>query len=389
MEQDFAAQQEQAAQQAAAAAAAAAAAQGLPPELQQQAAEQAAAAQQAAAQQAMQAAEAAIAAGVPLNAAAAAGAAGAFGQPFDAAAAAAALQQQATIVQQQAAVVVELQQKVQALEMCYKAANTFSKLVPKPEPFDGKDSAKVGSWIWCLEHYFSVFNILDDWSRIQLAVTYLIGPARDWWRSLDEAVACPTIWDDFKTQLVATFQSIDPVERARNTLATLHQVTTVRQYAAAFRNITLLIPGLTDADKKDRFLRGLRPDIQKETRLKDPASFDKAVEMASRIEGVNKTVERSITNRPNRYNGNNASTASSSGASFRNGGSNGPTRMELGAASAVDQRNFNRQRNSNQQRRPRLTEEMRQRLIKEGRCFFCRRTGHMAIECPEKKELGM
>ena len=50
--------------------------------------------------------------------------------------------------------------------------------------------------------------------------------------------------------------------------------------------------------------------------------------------------------------------------------------MELGAATAV-----------NRQRRPKLTEELRMRLIRQGRCFFCREPGHIAKDCPERKRL--
>jgi hypothetical protein len=33
-----------------------------------------------------------------------------------------------------------------------------------------------------------------------------------------------------------------------------------------------------------------------------------------------------------------------------------------------------------------LTEKERERLRKRGACFFCRKDGHMARECPEKKK---
>ena len=34
--------------------------------------------------------------------------------------------------------------------------------------------------------------------------------------------------------------------------------------------------------------------------------------------------------------------------------------------------------------RTKLTPELREQLQKEGKCFYCRKTGHMAYNCPEK-----
>ncbi|PRW58283.1 hypothetical protein C2E21_3113 [Chlorella sorokiniana] len=238
-----------------------------------------------------------------------------------------------------------------------------------------------------MEHFFTVLRIPEDWDRIQLAVSYFTGPALDWWRSLEDSVDLrPTTWENFKIELENTFQTINPVETARNKLALLEQVTTVRQYATQFRSTALLIPGITDEEKMDRFIRGLKLEVQKETRFKTPKSFDEAVQIAERYEGVTYQVQLPRTNnnrfnRANRYANGGASTSStstnySSAVPFRNGGSNGPTRMELGAATAV-----------NRQRRPKLTEELRMRLIRQGRCFFCREPGHIAKDCPERKRL--
>jgi hypothetical protein len=43
--------------------------------------------------------------------------------------------------------------------------------MPKPEPFDGKNTATVGRWLYTMEHFFTVLRIPEDWDRIQLAVS--------------------------------------------------------------------------------------------------------------------------------------------------------------------------------------------------------------------------
>ena len=305
--------------------------------------------------------------------------------PFDPAAA-------ATLIQQQATAINNLEAKVSALELCYKAANTYAKLMPKLEPLDGKNATKVGSWLWRLEHFMTVMNLHKDWDRIQLAISYLSGPALDWWRGIEEfeIEARPTTWEGFKTKLQATFQDVNSIENARNQLAKVSHITTVRQYAALFRNLALKIPGITDEEKKHRFVGGLKKEIRVQTVVRAPSTFDEAVETAERIE----TAIYMATRDANRVYTNRASNNSgpSNGAYFRNGGSNGPTSMEvdLAAANAVSRNNNNNQQgNPNRPRRPRLTEELRLKLMRQKRCFFCREPGHHAVECPEKQALGL
>lgn len=271
----------------------------------------AAAAQQAAAQQATAAAAAAAAAA----------------QPVTVAQVMAMMDQQQ---QQHAAVVL-------TLRMSYQAASQYSKLMPKPEKFDGSKGSDVDAWLYGIKKFMDVTNFTTDWDRIAVATAYLDGAARDWWRMLEDTVADrPTTWIDFKEKMIAAFQPINPEETARNQLANLRQIGTVKAYASAFRRISYKIPGLTDDDKKHKFIIGLKSEPQKEVRLRAPATFQAAIEMAERFEAVSYSVNRSSG-----YRAVNA-------APFRNGGSNGPTMMELGAASVVSRPN--QLRNPNQQR---------------------------------------
>jgi hypothetical protein len=104
--------------------------------------------------------------------------------------------------------------------------------------------------------------------------------------------------------------------------------------------------------------------------MRMPTSFEQAVQLAERFDNVmhqNRFPEASGP--PKR-------------AEFHSR-YDGPTSMELGA---MFRPNDNRQRNSNGKRLPKLTPEMKQQLIKEGKCFFCRKPGHMALQCPLRRQ---
>ena len=114
--------------------------------------------------------------------------------------------------------------------------------------------------------------------------------------------------------------------------------------------------------------------------MRSPISFEQAVQLAERYDAMLYTSPRS--------------------QAIPFGHGSGPTPMELGAI--TDQRrsygNNSGQRNgyhtastsnrhdgSNNRRPPQLTPELRQQLIKDGKCFYCRLPGHRALDCAQRK----
>ena len=293
---------------------------------------------------------------------------------------AAVLMQQQQQIQQQATALGTLNTELQMLKLVMKAGHT-AKNMPKPDVFDGQPAA-VDGWLWRMEKFLKACQYVNDIDCLTIATAYLVGAARDWWRSLEQQPGHPTTWADFSLALKKTFQPVNPRETARNRLARLRHVSTVPKFAAALRNAAFNIPNITDEEMKDKFTRGLKKEVQMEVAQRDPKSFEEAVQIAERYESVIYSVKRT-TNEETYSRSNHATTTS---ASFRNGGSSGPTDMQLGAANAVSRsRNRNSpQRNQFRPRRPKLTPELKQQLVDEGKCFFCREPGHFALNCPEK-----
>lgn len=241
--------------------------------------------------------------------------------------------------------------------------------LPKPEVFNGGKRLKdAEEWLFVMDTYLTASSVSLDIERITVASGYLRGPALTWWRRISRVGNHdrPTTWHAFCQALLATFQPINPAETARDTLARLRQTTSVRQYASVMRDTALEIPGISDAELKDRFIRGLKAATQTEVRMRTPATFEEAVRVAERYDAI-------------RYRTNHLNAPAN--PAFGRGGSSGPTPMELGAA--IDQRSTQARPNN---QRPRLTPVMRQQLIKEGKCFYCRKPGHMALNCPERKK---
>ena len=269
-----------------------------------------------------------------------------------------------------------VQQEIDNRVAAIRAAQTSPPKPPKPETFSASTpAADVELWIFQTERFFDAIGLVADAQKIELASTYLRGPALTWWRSIYEGdpAGRPATWPDFKEKLRAAFKPVNTAETARDRLATLKQMGPVRSYATLFRNTALEIPGITDDEKKDRFIRGLKFRTQEDVRMRAPDSFEQAVQLAERFD--------TLVHRNKFRDGGGPSRRPNYSSSYM-----GPADMELGAIFRPDHKRPQQRSNGNYKQLAKLTPELRQRLIKEGKCFFCREPGHMAQQCPRRQE---
>jgi hypothetical protein len=128
----------------------------------------------------------------------------------------------------------------------------------------------------------------------------------------------------------------------------------------------------------DRFLSGLKPDLQHEINLQEPEDFSTMVKMEHKFDAMLFSMrQRNSQNRgTERY--------TSERFDRRNYGYNQQsTPMELGVIQHGTQRPGTSRQHA-QQYRPKLTDADKERLRSEGRCFYCKEQGHIAFRCPKK-----
>lgn len=273
--------------------------------------------------------------------------------------------------------------RVAELQANFSRASTIKP--PKPITYDARHDPEL--WLYSVDTYYSAVHLTNDAAKISFADALLRGDALTWRRTIN----MPTDWDTWKTLLISAFQPVNPSETARDRLARLRQTTSVRAYVAIFRTVCLLIPTITEDEKKDRFIRGLKPKIMNELRIKPPETFEDTVKMAVRLDSLD-------TWRP--FNGNNHHNARPSTSS--RGSAPVPMEVDLNAINPAAVRsnvnainntnsrpsyrdataNSNRHPNPRPPRRP-LTDREREDYRRRGICFKCRQPGHIARECPE------
>lgn len=247
----------------------------------------------------------------------------------------------------------------------------------KPEAFYGKPNEDVGLWIFQTNLWFTGAGNLTDIEKITLASGLLRGAALIWWRSVYDQPPMPATWEAFKTAITHAFQPINPAETARDRLANLHQTGPVSTYAATFRSIALQIPGITDDEKRDRFIRGLKKWTMQDVKLRNPATFDEAVCVAVRFDSIH-------TWRSNPNSGKTVSRISNPEPMEVDSGKLYATRSQpfFAAANALNSRPPYRTPSA-PLRKP-LTDREREELRRANKCFKCRQAGHLARDCPER-----
>lgn len=204
----------------------------------------------------------------------------------------AAFQQMQQQMQAQAQQVVQLQQQLQQQppyqpqqqQPAAAASRPAGPRIPNPPLYDGR-AAALDDWLSALRQQFRWYDatMAADADRIRFAITYLKGPALDWWEHLPSATA-PATWAAMEAALRERFQPVTSAESTRAKLSTLSQgKASIHDYIATFRRLIVAVPDMGEADRLFQFTRGLAPNIATQLRVQGVATVDVAINMAARI----------------------------------------------------------------------------------------------------------
>ena len=203
----------------------------------------------------------------------------------------------------------------------------------------------------------------------------LRGNAALWWREVCEANRRPTTWEDFCRELREQFRPENYGRRGHDDLATMRQYAreSVVDFVFRFCTTCLKIPDLSKAEKVDRFVRTLVQEIRLQVELRCPADFHEAAMFAECADAVIMRITghdaRKVAPQKQKWgNFHRLPALMRSSGDAGASGRGGPEPMELGTAS-----------------RRTLTRPEYEKLCTEKACFICRKPGHLAWNCPMKK----
>ncbi|CAI7880363.1 unnamed protein product [Closterium sp. NIES-54] len=149
----------------------------------------------------------------------------------------------------------------------------------------------------------------SDAAKIRYAVSLLRGPAMDWWRvivtsprayeppSQERGPSGPAVtwssfcetaqystWDAWCTGLRARFEPIAASISVRQRLRTWQQLGSVQDYTSGFLALCEQVSYMHEAERVDRYVGGLKPDISHEIMLCKLSNFNKILTLAEKID---------------------------------------------------------------------------------------------------------
>ena len=275
----------------------------------------------------------------------------------------------------------------------------------KPDSFSGLRGASPDEWLFSVEQYMKLTGVTNEVTKINLVGTFFTstGYAMKWYRSVVNATPAGGNpfngdWNTFKTQFLQRFKIIDSVKLARDKLAALKQWTSVSKYNYEFTALCIEIPDMGDADKLDRYIRGLKTQTRIEVELSNPRNLDEAMSRAQRVDNISYQ-SRAGTHIGTRFS-NSTNGSSSSGHS-----DSGYAPMQLGALSQREERKYGENRIDTSRvsngdnlnlignhggrpvsRAQRVSREEFARCMKNKLCLRCKKPGHFARNCGKQQQ---
>ena len=81
----------------------------------------------------------------------------------------------------------------------------------------------------------------------------------------------------FKEVVSDYFTPVNSKRQTRDRLAALRQTSLVRAYATELRKVILEIGNVSEDEKLDRFVRGLKFSVRKQVELREPQTLTEAI----------------------------------------------------------------------------------------------------------------
>ena len=262
-----------------------------------------------------------------------------------------------------------------------------------------KDQMTFDNWQYAFRSYCDAMGIdieTDAEKCIKIASTRFAPDVARWYQTeyKPSIKPSPITWEYFAQCVMDKYEPVPIGFTARTALKSIRQTGTIQEYNAAFNEVITRIDDMSEADKVDKYIDGLKQALRVKVASTLTKTLLESMTVAVQLEAAWATTRDRIT--PAGYNRNNNRVQPAAAAARNVDAVHGPP-MHLGRMSLHDHKNDDNRDDEEkpapshelaaiQPQRgplPKLTDAERARLSATGGCFRCRKTGHMARDCPD------
>ena len=227
-----------------------------------------------------------------------------------------------------------------------------------PSRFNGKPE-EFKEWCFKMELALRTSEV-EPINQVDFSVNFLEGNALLWLIASRENGTFFNSWQELKEALAKTFGPLRSAEENRLDLFSLRQEASLEEYIGEYSRISLHVEGIDDHSRAVLFVQGLKPHLRLEALREHPETLSEAIHAA-------RTAERAFALTGGRISGQTVYTRPGSQT-----GRPAPGKFSNDSGKLKDAR------------LPRLSVEERTVLMREGRCFKCRLSGHLSKDCPTR-----
>ena len=175
-----------------------------------------------------------------------------------------------------------------------------------------------------------------------------------WYRALDRSYS----WADLKQEFLRRFRDPRAEQNARSKLHQLEQTGPAKKYTEEFKRLCACIADLTESDKLQTYLNGLRADLRMHLAVLKVTTFEQAVHSAEELDEIAHQERARLAKKSPKA----AEKAGKVTEKLRD-------RKPAGGKKGEDDK-----------------AKERRELRAKGACYFCKLPGHMQSACPKKAE---
>jgi hypothetical protein len=263
--------------------------------------------------------------------------------------------------------------------------NRTTRVKPqKPEPFTGDRSEDVEGFLVTLERFLRLSSVPEE-SWVDYSASFLRKQADKCFRvqlsTYGTASLFATDFDVFKVEFVKQFKPMNALLTARDRVTKLRQTGSAIAYTHRFLELKLEIPDVSEAEAKDKYMRGLKPHVCQKVRVENPTTLNGMIRLAQQFDEAVYNTRQAV----GKFHQTNSDAMeldvmhdgkedNSEEEETLNSMKNKPKK----AKNAHTKRNF-----KNRSKESKMSYNEKVRCMQGRLCFKCKEPGHRIRDCPQ------